>query len=242
MSEQRKIGGQLSRASAFGGLNPTRRSILGGGLVACSMLVIRSQRAYAIFDVPSVPPSPIRFDVLRAGDVIGSHRVDFGAVQNGLAVRTQIDIEVRVLGVKAFEFRHESTELWADGRLQKFDSETLDDDRGFVVHGMAAGDGFQITHRKGSELAPADIMVGSYWTPEIATQTLLIDPQRGTLKQQRLVGKDTVALMIGNSSVEATRYTISGLTNGRVAYDHRGRWLSAELKRKGSDILYRLRG
>lgn len=221
---------------------PTRRSIIGGGLVACSMLVMRPRSAYATFDVPAVPPSPIRFDVLRAGDVIGSHRVDFGAAQNGLAVRTRIDIEVRVLGVKAFEFRHDSTELWADGRLQKFDSETLDDDREFVVHGVAASDGFQITHKKGSELAPADIMVGSYWTPEIAKQKLLMDAKRGTLKQQRLVSKDTVALMIGNSPVEATRYTLSGLTNGWVAYDRRGRWLSAELKKKGTDILYRLRG
>ena len=74
--------------------------------------------------------------------------------------------------------------------------------------------------------------MGSYWTPEIARQTLLIDPQRGTLKQQRLVSEDTVALVIGRSPVEATRYTVAGLTNGWVAYDHIGRWLSAELKKR----------
>ena len=210
--------------------------------MACSLLAVGHRSPSAALALPSVPPPPIRFDVLRAGDIIGSHKVDFSAVQDGLAVRTQIDIEVSVLGIKAFEFRHKSTEVWETGRLRTFDSETLDDDSRFIVNGRATAEGFQINHRKGSELAPPEIMVGSYWTPEIARQTLLIDPQRGTLKQQRLVSKDTVALVIGRSPVEATRYTVQGLTNGWVAYDHIGRWLSAELKKKGSDILYRLRG
>lgn len=242
MMEKSKAAGRSSRALVMEARSPTRRSILGVGLIACSALVMGHRSAYAAFAVPSVPPFPIRFDVLRAGDVIGSHRVDFDATQHGLAVRTQIDIEVRVLGVKAFEFRHDSTELWADGRLQKFDSETLDDDSRFFVNGFATTEGFHVTNKKGSELAPADIMVGSYWTPEIARQTLLMDAQRGTLRQQRLVGRETVALVIGSSPVEATRYTLAGLTNGWVAYDRYGRWLSAELKKKGSDILYRLRG
>jgi Family of unknown function (DUF6134) len=210
--------------------------------MACSLLAVRHRSPSAALAMPSVPPPPIRFDVLRAGDVIGSHQVDFSSVQDGLAVRTQIDIEVSVLGIKAFEFRHKSTETWGAGRLRTFESETLDDDSRFFVNGRATAEGFQIDHRKGSELAPPEIMVGSYWMPEIARQTLLIDPQRGTLKQQRLVSEDTVALVIGRSPVEATRYTVAGLTNGWVAYDHIGRWLSAELKKKGSDILYRLRG
>lgn len=241
MSEESKVGGGSPHPSSAIGMALTRRSILGGGL-ACSLLVVGYRSASAAFTAPSLPPPPIRFDVLRAGDIIGSHQVDFSAVRDGLAVHTEIDIEVRILGVKAFEFRHKSTETWGTGRLRRYESETLDDDSRFFVNGRATADGFQITHRKGSELAPPEIMVGSYWTPEIARQTLLIDPQRGTLKQQRLLGKDTVALVIGSSPVEATRYTVAGLTNGWVAYDHLGRWLSAEIKKKGSDILYRLRG
>ena len=85
-------------------------------------------------------------------------------------------------------------------------------------------------------------MVGSYWRPEIARQRLLIDPKRGRLKEQHLLAKDKVTVPVGSASVEATRYTVEGLTNGWVACDSGGRWLSAELKAKGSDILYRLRG
>lgn len=191
---------------------------------------------------PLSPLPPIRFDVIRAGEAIGSHEVDFGAVEAGLAVRTRIEIELRVLGVKVFEFRHKSAELWGGDRLQKFESETTDEDRRFFVTGHSTSTGFQINHSKGSDVAPADIMVGSYWRPEIARQKLLIDPRRGRLKEQQLLGKDKVTVTVGSTAIQATRYTVAGLTNGWVAYDTRGRWLSAELKAKGSEILYRLRG
>jgi len=220
---------------------PTRRTVL-GGLIAGSLLVLYQRSARAAFAMPSVPPPPIRFDVIRAGDVIGAHEVDFALAGDALSVTTRIEVEVRVLNVKLFEFRHKGTEVWAAGRLQKFDSETLDDDSKFFVVGRATADGFQMTNRKGVEMAPADIMVASYWTPEIARRTQLIDPQRGRVKEQQLLGKDSIKLSVASATVDATRYTISGVNKGWVAYDDRGRWLAAELNKKGSDILYRVRG
>ncbi len=232
---------RYDREAAQGSSGPTRRNVL-GTLALGSLLALSHRSASAALTIPRVPPPPIRFDVFRSGDVIGSHKVDFSAAEDGgLAVATRIAIEVRILGVKAFEFLHQSTELWSDGRLHKFDSETLDDDSRFFVNGHATADGFQITHRKGSELAPADIMVGSYWTPEIARRNLLIDPQRGSIKEQKLIGEDTLAVPIGSASIQATRYTLVGLTKGWVAYDEHGRWLAAELTKNGSDILYVLR-
>jgi hypothetical protein len=64
--------------------------------------------------------------------------------------------------------------------LQKSDRETLDDDSKFFVVGRATADGFHQSERR--RWRRADIMVGSYWTPEIARETLLIDPQRDRLK------------------------------------------------------------
>lgn len=190
--------------------------------------------------VPREPPPPIRFDVIREGKVIGAHRVDFSPQQGGYQVRTRIDIEVRMLGVKLFDYKHDGTESWADGRLQAFDSETDDDDSRFFVVGRATADGFRIRHRKGEETAPADIMVASYWTPEIARRTLLIDPQRGRLKNQQLLSTEKVEVPLRGAVVPATRFHLTGVTNGSVAYDRDGRWLAADLKKAGSDILYRV--
>jgi len=224
---------------------PTRRAalgtvILGGAATLLAGAVVRPAAGAPL--VPRTPPPAIRFDVVRAGSVIGRHDVDFRPGRDGYAVNTKIDITVRMLGVTVFEFHHTGTETWAGGRLQAFDSETKDDDSNFFVIGRATADGFQITHRKGTETAPADIMVGSYWTPEIARRQLLIDPQRGRLKPQQLLGRDTLSVDVGGTPVATTRYRLSGVTDGWVAYDDRGRWLAAELKKKGSDILYRARG
>lgn len=226
-----------------------RRLLRGIGTGACvlaaaSLLPLRDGSATgALAPVPALPPAPpppIRFEVIRGGDVIGSHNVDFEGAGSEFAVITRIDITVRVLGVPAFIFRHESTERWGGGRLQAFDSKTNDDGSDFFVTGRAEGGSFKIVNRKGAEEAPSDIMVGSYWTPLIARQTQLIDPQRGRVKPQQLLSTDVMTIQARNGPVQATRYRVIGVTDGWVAYDAAGRWLAAELKKKGSDILYRV--
>ncbi|HYN38072.1 MAG TPA: DUF6134 family protein, partial [Rhodospirillales bacterium] len=100
---------------------------------------------------------------------------------------------------------------------------------------------FKLTNRKGEEMATADIMVGSYWTPEIARRSQLIDPQRGRVKTQELLSTDTLAIPVANKPIEATRYRVVGVTDGWVAFDPAGRWLAADFSKKGSDIQYRLK-
>lgn len=228
----------------------SRRQVLGGlgaaALAATGLLlpsVSRAAPAPAPALVPATLPPPVAFDVLRGGDVIGSHQVDFrGSSTSDFSVRTRIDIVVRILGITVFVFRHDGTERWRNGRLQTFESKTTDGDGEFFVTGRASGDAFSLTHRKGTEVAPADIMVGSYWTPSIARQTQLIDPQRGRVKTQELLSTDTLAVPVDGKPIETTRYRVIGVTDGWVAYDAAGRWLAAEVKKKGTDILYRLRG
>lgn len=235
---------QPSRAAIAG-----RRQVLrglGAAALAASGLLLpdtgRAAPAPAVALLPASLPPPIAFDVLRGGDVIGSHLVDFHGSGSDFSVRTRIDIVVRLLGITVFVFRHDGTERWRDGRLQAFDSKTTDGDGEFFVTGRASGDTFSITHRKGTEVASADIMVGSYWTPSIARQTQLIDPQRGRVKTQQLLSTDTLAVPVDGKPIETTRYRVIGLTDGWVAYDATGHWLAAEVKKKGTDILYRLRG
>lgn len=221
------------------------RVALRGSVAAAGLLAAATPRMAGAASgdslVPRTPPPPVRFDVIRAGSVIGRHDVNFVPADSGYNVRTLIDITVRMLGIKVFEYHHDGTETWRAGRLRAFESQTQDDDSDFFVNGHATDDGFRITNRKDTVMAPADIMVGSYWTPEIARRPLLIDPQRGRLKDQTLLGTDSLSVDVDGKAVSAIRYRLIGVTDGWVAYDDRGRWLAAELKKKGSDIFYRLR-
>lgn len=227
-----------------------RRDVICGlaatAVTAGSSLLINRQTASAQPverpRLPSPAPSPIHFDVIRNNDVIGAHKVEFRGNPGEFSVRTLIDITVRVLGVSVFIFRHDGTERWKNGLLHAFDSKTIDDDSEFFVNARAEGGAVRIVNRRGTETAPPDIMVGSYWTPEIALQSQLIDPQRGRVKTQQLLSQDKMPLQVGRNSIEATRYRVIGVTDGWVAYDASGRWVAAELKKKGSDIFYRLHG
>lgn len=220
------------------------RGLTAAAVAAGSSLLINRHSALAKTDprprLPSPAPPPIHFDVIRNNDVIGTHRVEFRGAPDEFSVRTMIDITVRMLGVIVFIFRHDGTERWKNGLLQALDSKTTDDESEFFVTGRAEAGSFRIVNRKGTETAPPDIMVGSYWTPEIAVQSQLIDPQRGRVKAQQLLSKDKMPLQVGRNSIEATRYRVIGVTDGWVAYDTTGRWVAAELKKKGSDIFYRL--
>lgn len=228
-----------------------RRSLLRGlaaaAVAAHPMLMLNGDKALAQAAgprprLPGRNPPPILFDVVRNHDVIGTHRVEFQGNPGEFSVRTIIDINVRMLGVTVFVYRHDSTERWKGGLLQAFDSKTTDDDSEFVVTGRAEAGAFRVVNRKGTEMAPADIMVGSYWTPVIAQQSQLIDPQRGRVKPQQLLSADKMSIQAGTNSIQATRYQVTGVIDGWVAYDAGGRWVAAELKKKGADISYRIPG
>ncbi|MBK8175274.1 MAG: hypothetical protein IPK66_08495 [Rhodospirillales bacterium] len=212
------------------------------GLAAGAVLFAApdGQGAAATPSRPAPRPERIHFDVVRSGAVIGTHDVDFSTGAAGLSVRTHINIAVTLLGVNVFEFRHDGTEVWKNDRLVSFDSKTHDDDSDFFVIGRATSNGFAITNKKGNLMAPADIMVGSFWRPAIAQQTQLIDPQRGRIKEQQRLGEDTIEVLVRGETIKATRYRVSGVTDGWVAYDAHNRWVAAELQKKGSAILYRL--
>lgn len=213
-----------------------RRALLLGmaSVVYCNVPIIRSLAA--------VDLKAIHFDVIRNNEVIGRHDVIFTSVGNdGFNVETTIDIEVRILGVRVFIYQHKGTEQWRAGRLFAFDSRTIDNDSKFFVVGRARDDGFHITNRKGEVMAPADIMVGSYWRPEIALEKRLIDPQRGRIKDQRLITQDQLDVRIGGVERPTERYSVTGVVEGWVAYDAKERWVAATLRKAGSDILYRLR-
>ena len=183
---------------------------------------------------------PLRFDILMADDVIGSHQVEFDGFGDELLVETRIEIKVKFLFLTLFEYSHRSAETWKAGRLEAFASNTNDDGRLDSVIGQARDNGFEVQGRKGTTLAPADIMVGSFWNPEILSRDLLIDPQKGTLKEQVIHGRERTTLTVGGEPRPVTRYRLSSILDGEVYYDDRGQWVGGTFKKKGTNIRYRL--
>lgn len=189
----------------------------------------------------SVPESRLRFDVIGLGQLIGGHEVRIEGTPAAFVVRSDVDIDVRPLGIPLFTYRHSGTETWKDDRLVAFQSESRGDDRADSVVGRVTERGFEVKGRKGTIVAPADIMVGSYWTHRMMSRSLLLDPQKGVLEEQVIHSRERTSWEVGGRPRPVTVYRISSILNGEVAYDDSGRWVGARFKKKGAEIEYRLK-
>jgi hypothetical protein len=182
---------------------------------------------------------PLRFDIVWSKDRIGSHVVTFEQSGGELFVRTHIDVEVRLMWMTLFKYAHQSIETWNDRRLVSFESQTDDNGRKESVTGKAREDGFESTGRKGTVLAPPDIMVGTFWNPEILNRTVILDPQKGILRDQIVHGHDRTTLTVSGESRLVDGYRVSSLMDGTIYYDDNSKWIGAIFKKKGGMVLYR---
>ncbi len=123
-----------------------------------------------------------------------------------------------------------------------FNSETKDNDRTDTVTGEARGEGFEVTGRRGTVMAPADIIPGTFWNPEIVTRDVVLDPRKGTLEPQVLQGEKRVRTEVGGRPRQVTRYRLDSILNGAIDYDDQGQWAGAWFKKRSGRVHYRLRG
>jgi hypothetical protein len=191
--------------------------------------------------VPVLPDRPIRFDVIRMGEVIGFHNVDFNGSADRFSVLTEIDIRVSLAGLTLFDFQNRCRERWQNGRLVEIDSRTHEGDSDFVLTGKAVDGGFAVSGRKNSVVAPADIMAATYWSPVQFTRKQVIETKRGRLRDQSVLSKTRAPLSIGGRTVEVNRLTVTGSIDGQIFYDDNARWVGAVFARQASDITYRLK-
>lgn len=189
----------------------------------------------------TVPERRLRFDVIGLGQIIGGHEVLIEGTAAAFVVRSDVDIDVSALGVSLFTYRHSGTEAWKEDRLVAFESESRGDERVDRVVGRATEAGFEVKGRKGVVLAPADIMVGSFWTRRMMSRAVLLDPQKGVLEEQVIHGLDRAAWDVRGNRRPVTVYRLSSILNGEIAYDDSGRWVGARFKKKSAVIEYRLR-
>lgn len=185
---------------------------------------------------------PLTFDVIWADDIVGAHAVRFETAEGALRVRTAIHITVKLLWMTLFSYIHNSTEVWRAGRLVSFESETKDNDRTDTVKGEARDGGFEVTGRRGTLMAPADIIPGTFWNPEILSRHVVLDPKKGTLEEQVVRGHDRIRIEVGGHPRTVTRYRLDSILNGAIDYDDQGQWAGAWFKKRGGRVHYRLRG
>ena len=206
----------------------SRRAVLASGLAALALPARAAQ------------PKALSFEVLRNGRKIGEHAMAFDD-GDGLSVKINIDMAVKLGPISLFRYRHEATERWRGGRFASLDTRT--DSNGKILWASArrAGGAVLIEPAVGAAFeAPEAALPFTHWNRQIASAPLF-NPQDGKLLKERAsVGGSGAVTLADGSKRPAEGVVFRGEAYIEDWYDADSVWtaLTSRLK-DGSAIDYR---
>lgn len=188
-------------------------------------------------DATPLPPN-LSFDVVRGGESIGTHKVEFRREGDNLTVEIAIDLTVRLAFIPVFRYSHRNTEVWRDGKLLRLDSATDDDGTKYRVSAEATAEGLKVTDAGGrSYIAAPDTIPTSYWNMALLERRELLNTQDGTMMPVKIDSQ------LGSAD-GATHYRLikgDDATPIDVWYDSQRKvWSKLRFSARGSTIDYRL--
>ena len=220
---------------------PSRRGVLIASLAA--LLSAPARRPWAAGEPGDRLPPPGHFDyrVLRDGDEIGTHAMDFGQSGDRLTVDTHIAVELTAIGITVFRFRHEAREVWVQGGLQSLSSRTDDDGTERAVELRAAGNTLHVTYNGKIREFPGPMLPASLWHPATVRQTVLFDGSRGKPRHVTVADRGEEIVPVGNDRIATHRYAIAGELTREVWYGPDGHIVQVTFPTKDGSTITVLR-
>jgi hypothetical protein len=185
----------------------------------------------------------LRFQVLLDDRPIGTHEFRIAGESNRRVVESRARFDVRVLFVPVFRYSHDNTEVWADGCVQRLDSETDSNGTAYRVSLKRDESGYRIATLDRSVDEAADcINTFAYWDPAFLRQSRLLNSQTGELIEVEVEPLGLVDLDWSGVEVPVEGFRIVSKSDDvdiRVYYGEAGRrWVALE-SRLGSGRLMR---
>jgi len=164
------------------------------------------------------PTGDVTYAVLRNGDQIGTHEMDFTRDGDRYKVVTRINIAVTVLGVTFFRFVTASDELWVDGKFASFAARTDYDGTLHDVTVRPAGSGLAVADNGVATVTSGDPLPGTLWNPASLKATQLIDPTDGTLKKVQVIDRGIEQITVRGRPLAARHVSFVGELQREVWY------------------------
>ena len=152
----------------------------------------------------------IEMDVLRNGKKIGYNKYLFRSQNNLLIVKNEINFAAKLMGINLLVVNGSSTETYKNGKLIKFNSDTIqnkkkkynklildEDKKTFVINGSSF---------KGA--LPSTVLVGNWWNHSVLQSEMIISPLSGSLKFQEVYFLSKEILKIKNDNYITSKFKI----------------------------------
>ena len=185
----------------------------------------------------------IEFDIYRNNKNIGKHIFFFKRTNGQLEVESEINFEIKKLGIVFYKYHVKGTEVYKDGNLVKFNSKTNQNGKEKYVN-MELENGQHIIDGSSYQgKAPTDYLLGTWWNHSIVKAKAQISAVSGRIIKQKVTFLGKEIIKIGNKSYDTLHFNFSSTDkrftkdkklNTDVWYDEETlNWVKASFKKKG---------
>ena len=186
----------------------------------------------------------IEFDIFRNNKHIGKHIFSFKNKDNNyLEVESEINFEIKKLGVVLYKYHVKGTEYFKDGKLIKFHSKTNQNGKKKYVNIKLENENLNIDGSSFKGNVPTDYLLGTWWNHAIVKAEAQISAVSGRIIKQKVTflgkeiininGKDYKTLHFNFSSTDKKLKKDKKL-NTDVWYDEETlNWVKASFDKKG---------
>ena len=185
----------------------------------------------------------IEFDIYRNNKHIGTHIFSFNELDGQLAVKSEINFEIKKLGIVLYTYHVEGTEIYKDGKLVKFNSTTNQNGKKKYVNMVLEDEEYNIDGSSYQGKAPVTYLLGTWWNHSIIEAPAQISAVSGRIIDQKVtfLGKENIKLNGKTFNTLHFNFTSTDkkLSKGKkldtdVWYDEKTlNWVKASFDKKG---------
>ena len=185
----------------------------------------------------------IEFDIYRNNNHIGKHIFSFKRSNGQLSVDSEINFEIKKLGIVFYKYHVKGTEYFEDGNLVKFSSKTNQNGKEKYVNIKLEDDELVVDGSSFQGKVPSNYLLGTWWNHSLVKADAQISAVSGRIIKQKVafLGKET--LNIDGKTYETLHFNFSStdkkLKKGKklntdVWYDEKSlNWVKASFEKKG---------
>jgi len=185
----------------------------------------------------------IEFDIYRNNNQIGKHIFTFKKLDKQLSILSEINFEIKKLGIVLYKYHVRGTEIYEDGQLIKFNSKTNQNGKKkYVILEFNNGE-YKIDGSSFKGTAPTDYLLGTWWNHEIVNAKAQISAVSGRIIKQKVTFLGKEILNIEGKIYKTLHFNFSSTDksldkdkklNTDVWYDEETlNWVKASFNKKG---------
>jgi hypothetical protein len=159
------------------------------------------------------------FDIVRGNDKIGTDTIDIERQNDTTTVKIKTDVSVKVMFIEAYRYEHSCNEVWKNGQLIAFKSQTNDNGTKHSVDVTAQPDKLSMQADGKYVELPKATAPESLWDKDAINRFDAFDPDTGKRMSIKVTDLGTEPLTIHGVSHQAHHYKVADTLTGEFARD-----------------------